>query len=107
MPISNRGRPSSSRSSTGMPELTPNQTGDLSWLDGYRMRANGKPKPTAPATAADGWADLDALMQLIQAGAKDREKMAAEIEALRVKDEALGARVLKLEQKPDVSGGYG
>lgn len=89
-----------------MPDLTPNQTGDLRWLDGYRMRANGKPKPTE-ATAADGWADLDALMQLIQAGAKDRDKMQAQIEALEVKDEALGARVLKLEQAPDQHGGYG
>lgn len=45
--------------------LTSAQTSDLSWLSGYRARANGKPRPsTTPAN--DGWDDLDALMKLVQ-----------------------------------------
>ena len=59
--------------------------GDAAWLSGYRQRANGKPKPTAPIEA-DGWSDLDALMQLIQAGARDRDRMQKEIDALKAKE---------------------
>lgn len=45
--------------------LTPAQKSDLAWLSGYRLRANGRPRPTT-TPADDGWDDLDALLKLIE-----------------------------------------